>query len=144
MFFYVFFCGSSQKYTVSSGWRSSFVLKMNWRQQKCSKFCKKRMIMNVYLVRTFSNGKVSFAMARRAWMKIWEQGTPKTSRMPKHITKVQAALADNQYSTIRMLAERFHIDKEIIRKISTEDLGGKNCERDLFPMHWHQNNGKVA
>ncbi len=43
-----------------------------------------------------------------------------------------------------MLAERFHIDKETIRKIITEDLGGKSCARDLFPVRWCRNNGKIA
>ncbi len=50
------------KHILSSRWRSSFVLKMNRRLQKRLKCYKKRTVMNVYLVQTFSNGKVSFAM----------------------------------------------------------------------------------
>ncbi len=30
--------------------------------------------------------------------------------------------------------EQFHIDKETVRKIITEDLEEKSCVRDLFPM----------
>ncbi len=32
--------------------------------------------MNVYLVRMFSNGMVSFAMTERVWMTILKQGSP--------------------------------------------------------------------
>ncbi len=39
-------------------------------------------------------------------------------------------MADHQRSMIRMLAEWFHIDKETVCKIITEDLGGKKlCAR---------------
>ncbi len=50
------------------------------------------------------------------------------------IAKVCAALTNDQRSTIRMLTEWFHIDKETVCKIITEDLGGKSCVCDLFPM----------
>ncbi len=57
-------------------------------------------------------------------------GCPQTSQTQEHITKVRAALADHWRLMIRMLAEQFHIDKETIRKIVTEDLGGKKlCAR---------------
>ncbi len=68
---------------------------------------------------------------------------PRTSWTPEHIAKVHAALGDDLRSTIRMLAEWFHIDKETICKIITEDLGGKKLRVcNLFPPCWRQNNEK--
>ncbi len=51
-------------------------------------------------------------------------GCHRASWTPEHIAKVRAALADDKCSMIRMLAEWFHIDEEIIRKIIKEDFGG--------------------
>ncbi len=53
---------------------------------------------------------------------------PRAGRPPNQTNtgthcKVCAALADDQRSTIRMLADWFHIDKETVCKIITEDLG---------------------
>ncbi len=56
-----------------------------------------------------------------------------TSRTLKHMAKVHAALVDDRRSVIRMLAERFHIDKETMRKIITEDLGGKKLRVRFVP-----------
>ncbi len=61
-------------------------------------------------------------------------GRPLTSRTLEHIAKVHATLAENQCSMIKMLDEWFHIDIETMRKIITEDLGGKYRVRDLFPI----------
>ncbi len=84
---------SSWKHIVSSERRSSLKKKkMNWWLQKHSTFCKKCMVMNVYLVRMFSNVMVSFAMAERAWMMIQEE-VPRTSWISEHITKVRAVLS---------------------------------------------------
>ncbi len=57
-------------------------------------------------------------------------GCPRTNRTPELIAKVRVALADNRRSMIRMLAKQFHIDKETISKLITEDLGKeKLCAR---------------
>ncbi len=109
---------SSWKHIVSSGWRSSFVLKMNWWLQKCSKCRKKHMVMNVYLFctnvfkwyRKFCNGRESAEDDQRA-------GHPRISRTLEHIAKVRTASANDQRSTIRIWAKRFHTDKETICKI---------------------------
>ncbi len=61
-------------------------------------------------------------------------GHLQTSPTLEHIAKVHTAFADNQCSVIRMLSEWFHIDKETIRKIITDDLVGKSCVCDLFPI----------
>ncbi len=73
----------SWKHIVSSGWQSSFVLKMNWWLQKYSKCCQKSMVTNVYLVWMFSNGTVNFAMSERTWMMIREWGAPKPAEHHK-------------------------------------------------------------
>ncbi len=67
--------------------------------------------MDVYLVQTFSNGMVSFAMAESVWMMIREWGILNQSNT-EHIAKVRAALTDDRRSAIRMLTKRFHIDKK--------------------------------
>ncbi len=54
-----------------------------------------------------------------------ERGVSRTSQTLEHIAKVRTALADNQRSTIRMLAEQFYIDKETICKIIAQDLWEK-------------------
>ncbi len=75
---------SSWKHIIGSRRWSNFVLKMNWRLQKRSKCCKKRTVINVYFVRMFSNGMVSFAMAERAWMMFREWGAPNHSNTKTH------------------------------------------------------------
>ncbi len=72
------------------------------------------------------------------------EGHSRTSWTPDHIIKLCVALADNQCSTIRIFAEWFHIDKETLRKIIKEDLGGKKLCVRFFPMRWCQNSGKVT
>ncbi len=88
--------------------------------------------MNVYHVRMFSNGMVSFAMAERVWKMFWEWSAsdPVEPLNSEQIANVRAALVNDRHSTIRMLAKWFHIDKESIRKIILEDLVGKKlCVR---------------
>ncbi len=128
------------EHIVSRGWRSSFVLKLYWRLQKLSECCKKRMVMNAYRTNIFEwcgkfhNGRKRVDDDPRA-------RRHRTSRTPEYIAKVCVALADDWSSTIRMLAKWFHIDKETVRKIITEDLGGKNVcaqfvSRTLTSEQW--------
>ncbi len=57
-------------------------------------------------------------------------GCSRTSQTPEHITKIHAALEDDRRSTIIMLVEQFHIDKETVCKFIAEDLGEKKlCVR---------------
>ncbi len=134
MFLYVFF--------------SSVVMETHREQWAAIKFCFKneltvtemfKMLQKVYtneylsctnifkLYGKFRNGRESVDYDPRV-------GRPRTSRTLEHVTKVCAALADNRRSTIRRLAEWFHIDKETICKYITVDLGGKSCVCSLFPI----------
>ncbi len=78
------------------------------------------MVLNVYRVRMFLNGMVTFAMAERAWMTIGGRGALKPVKHRNTLQKY-ARFGNDQHSTIRMLAGQFHIDKETIRKIIMEN-----------------------
>ncbi len=60
-------------------------------------------------------------------------GRSRTSRTPEHFAKLRSALADDRHSVIGMLAKQFHVDKETVCKIITEDLGRKKSRARFVP-----------
>ncbi len=114
-------------------------METNHEQWMAIKFCFKneltatemfKMLQKVYSNECLSHTNVFewYGKFHNGWESVDDDprsGRLRTTCTREHITKVRAALADDWRSMIRMLAKRFHIDKGTIRKIITEDLGGK-------------------
>jgi len=66
-------------------------------------------------VKRFSEGRESATDDERS-------GRPATSRTEENIAKVRQILRENRRLTVRSIAEQVNIDRETVRKISTEDL----------------------
>ena len=49
-------------------------------------------------------------------------GRPATSRTDENIEKIRQIGRENRRLTVRIIAEQVNIDREIVRKILTEDL----------------------
>jgi len=74
-------------------------------------------------VKRFSEGRESVSEEERS-------GRPATSRTEENIAKVRQIVRENRRLTVRNIAEHVNIDREIVRKILTEDLDmGKVCAK---------------
>ena len=66
-------------------------------------------------VKCFSEGRESVTDEERV-------GRPATSRTEENIAKARQIMRENRRLTVRRIAEQVNIDRETVRKISTEDL----------------------
>jgi len=66
-------------------------------------------------VKCFSEGRESVTDEERS-------GRPTTSRTEENIAKVCQIVCENRRLTVSSIAEQMNIDREIVRKILTEDL----------------------
>jgi len=66
-------------------------------------------------VKRFSEGKESVTDEERS-------GRPATSRTEENVAKVRQIVRENHWLPVRSIAEQVNIDRETVRKISTEDL----------------------
>ena len=66
-------------------------------------------------VKCFSEGRESVTDEERV-------GRPATSRTEENIAKARQIMRENRRLTLRRIAEQVNIDRETVRKISTEDL----------------------
>ncbi len=66
-------------------------------------------------------------------------GCPHTSQIDDNITSVHTALQHDCWSTVCLLEEQLHINREMIRHIITEDLVKKN----LRSLHAARVNGRA-
>jgi len=66
-------------------------------------------------VKRFSEGRESVTDEERS-------GRPATSRSEENIAKVRQIVRENRRLTVSSIAEQVNIDRETVRKISTEDL----------------------
>jgi transposase len=57
-------------------------------------------------------------------------GRPSTARTDENVESVRHLLTEDRCTTLQMIADRFNIGKETVRRIVTEDLGKRNiCTR---------------
>jgi len=76
--------------------------------------------------RCFKDGRESVESNRRS-------GRPSTSRTPKNVESVRAAINENRRLTLRELEEDLGIPQTIVSQILTEDLGKKRVVAKFVP-----------
>ncbi|UYV72352.1 hypothetical protein LAZ67_9002754 [Cordylochernes scorpioides] len=68
-------------------------------------------------------------------------GRPSSSKTPESIEKVREFVANNRSASLRMMAEVLHINKETIRTILHEDLGGGGVKlKDIISAYENDSN----
>ncbi len=77
-------------------------------------------------MRPRSYGSASFEAVVKMYTTTNGRGVPRTSRTDDNIVAVHAALQHDRWSTVCLLEELVHINREMIRQIITKDLGKKN------------------
>jgi len=81
------------------------------------------MLWSLQVDETFSEGRESVTDEERS-------GRPATSRTEENIAKIRQIVRENRRLTVRSVAEQVNIDREIVRKILTEDLDmRKGCAK---------------
>jgi len=77
-------------------------------------------------VKRFSDGRESVTDEERS-------ARPATSRTEENIAKIRQILRENRLLAISSIAEQVNIDREIVRKILTEDLGMRTVCAKMVP-----------
>jgi len=77
-------------------------------------------------VKRFSEGRESVTDEERS-------GPPATSRTEENIAKIRQIVHENSRLTVRSIAEQVNIDREIVRKILTEDLDMRKVCAKMVP-----------
>jgi len=77
-------------------------------------------------VKRFSEGRESVTDEERS-------GRPATSRTEENIAKIRQIVSEIRRLTVRSIAEQVNIDREIFRKILTEDLDMRNVCAKMVP-----------
>jgi vacuolar-type H+-ATPase catalytic subunit A/Vma1 len=61
-------------------------------------------------------------------------GRPKTHWTDENVDKVWKLVRSDTQSSVRMMAEELHLDRETVRKILTEDLGMRKVIANMVPQ----------
>jgi len=86
-------------------------------------------------VKRFSEGRESVTDEERS-------GRPATSRTEENIAKICQIVGENRQLTVRSIAEQVNIDREIVRKILTEDLDMRKVCAKIVPKELTEEQSK--
>jgi len=80
-------------------------------------------------VKRFSEGSESVTDQEKS-------GQPATNRTEENIEKFRQIFRENRRLTVRSIAEQVNIDREIVRKILTEDLDMRKVCAKMVPKEF--------
>ncbi len=138
------FCQSSWKHIVRNGRRSSFVLKMNWQLQKCSKCCKKTY-GNECLSRTnIFEWYGKFRSARECVDGDTRAGRPEPVEHRNTSQKYTLLWQTINVQRSKCWPNSSTLIKKPFVKLSQKIKGKKVVCAIYSPLRWYQNNGKIT